>query len=85
MIIVRVELLSAITGKHTELARMNICNIGGTESLGDYHCETLRGRNSTDLDQRKINRTGKVSRHRRKELHVWHLVGRALAVMGYAK
>ena len=40
MIVVRVELHSAITGQVSELARMNIANIGGTQTKGDYHCET---------------------------------------------
>ena len=35
MIIVRVELHSARTGEVTELARMHISNIGGTNTLRD--------------------------------------------------
>ena len=51
MIIVRVELWSAITGEVTEIARMNVANIGGTEHIGDYRCATLRGGTKDMLDQ----------------------------------
>lgn len=83
MIIVRVELKSAITGKTTELARAHICNIGGTDQRGDYEATTLRGRSTAQLDQRIAQRKGKVLGHARLQLHVWHLVAKALAGMGY--
>ena len=44
MIVIRVELWSAVSGQKSELARMVIDNIGGTNHLGDYRCRTLRGR-----------------------------------------
>lgn len=85
MIIVSVILISANTGKATEIGRMAICNEGGTEAVGDYSCETYRGRSSEELGQRRITRSGNVTGHRRKSLHVWHLVAKALGAMGYGE
>lgn len=80
-----VSLLSAITGRETELARMQICNDGtGTGLVGNYDCATLRGRSGVQLDRGVIQRKGRVEGHRRLDLHVWHLVARALAAMGYS-
>lgn len=83
MIVVRVELWSAITGIKTEIARMHICNEGGTEQLGNYAVETLRGRCGAALDKRKVQRSGRVERHPRLREHVWNLVAKALKVTGY--
>jgi hypothetical protein len=89
MIIVRVELHSAINGQKTELARMMIDNIGGTEKAGDYRCRTYRGRSSEDLDRsmfiEAVTREAEIKGHRRLDLHVWHLVGKALQAMGYGQ
>lgn len=85
MIIVRVELWSAITGEKTELARMRICNIGGTQQIGNYDCATLRGRSSADLDRGTVQRKGRVLGHPRLSQHVWHLVSKALVSMGYGR
>ena len=85
MIVVRVELHSAVDGRVTELARAHICNIGGTKTLGDYEARTLRGRSTQALDAEQIQRIGKVERHPRQALHVWHLVAKALSAMGYGK
>lgn len=84
MIVVRVELHSAITRKVTEIARMRICNVGGTVDLGDYSAEALRGRSREHLDRGQVQRAGKVSGYPRLRLHVWHLVARALVATGYA-
>lgn len=84
MIIVRVELHSGITRKVTEIARMKICNIGGSANLGDYHVATLRGRSSEQLDRDVVTRKGDVKDYPRLSIHVWHLVARALLAMGYA-
>ncbi|AUW59414.1 hypothetical protein C1T17_16295 [Sphingobium sp. SCG-1] len=83
MIVVRVELLSAIDGKTTELARMHICNVGGTVQRGDYDCQTLRGRSTADLDRATPQRKGEVRGHPRLAQHVWNLVAKALASMAY--
>lgn len=89
MIIVRVELVSAINGQTTELARMMIDNVGGTQKVGNYRCRTYRGRSGEQLDKamlaNSVTREGKVEGHRRLDLHVWHLVGKALQAMGYGQ
>lgn len=87
MIIVRVELHSAITHQITELARMRICNVGVSQDgkQGDYVADTFRGRNKADLDKSTVQRTGTVHRHRRLSLHVWHLVYKALRECGFEK
>lgn len=83
MIVVRVELWSAITGERTELARMHISNVGGSAKRGDYAGKTFRGRDTRSLDRRVVQREGTVVDYPRLDLHVWHLVGRMLAGLGY--
>jgi len=83
MIIVRVELHSAITGKITEIARMGIANIGGTRTRGDYSVKTYRGRSAEELNRRVPERSGQVTNYPRLAIHVWHLVARALLTMNY--
>jgi hypothetical protein len=83
MIVVKVELHSAITGKVTELARMIVHNIGGTRNSGDYEVEILRGRSAKDLDKRIAQRKARVLGHPRLSQHVWHLVEKALRAAGY--
>lgn len=85
MIIVSVQLLSAIDGSVQEIARMEICNEGGTTNLGDYGCRTLRGRSTQQFGQRTTQRSGKVLRHPRLREHVWNLVQKSLASMGYGQ
>lgn len=87
MIVVRVELWSAVTGRRTELARLMIDNVGGTRTSGDYRVRTLRGRSEAALDQAmlhmRVQREGRVLRHPRLSQHVWHLVAKALVAVGY--
>ncbi|UIJ46905.1 hypothetical protein LZK98_08175 [Sphingomonas cannabina] len=87
MIVVRVELWSAVTGDVTELARMTLDNIGGTQQLGDYRVRTLRGRSAEALQRAMltggVQREGKVLRHPRLREHVWNLVAKALTGLGY--
>lgn len=87
MIIIRVELWSAVTGQITELARMGIDNISGAGELRDYNVRTWRGRSKESLDKamrtETTTRKGKVLRHAALKLHVWYLVGKALKSMGY--
>lgn len=86
MIVVRVELWSAIDGRKTELARMHIINDGtGNGTVGNYECNTLRGRSTEALDRGQPQRTGRVEEYRRLDHHVWNLVNRALTNMGYLK
>lgn len=83
MIIIRVELHSAINGKVSEIARMYIANVGGTKQSGDYRVATLRGRSKESLDKKIPQRTGDVFAYPRLRLHVWHLVAAALSSLGY--
>jgi len=84
MIIIRVELHSAITHKVTEIARMRICNIGGTRERGDYRAETFRGRSAQQLARLIRQRATTITDYPKLSIHVWHLVARALVGMGYA-
>jgi hypothetical protein len=92
MIIVRVELWSAVNGEKTELARMIIDNIGGTVQRGDYRARTLRGRSREALDRALLQaddagatRKGYVRGHPRLREHVWNLVAKALSELGYGQ
>jgi hypothetical protein len=86
MIIVRVELLSAITGKTTELARMHICNDGtGSATRGNYEGVSFIGRDTAALDRRRASKHGKVSNYPRQSVHIWNLVARMLQAMGYTQ
>ncbi|MGV3511856.1 MAG: hypothetical protein ACO1OX_07605 [Novosphingobium sp.] len=92
MIVIRVELWSAVSGQKSELARMVIDNIGGTNHLGDYRCRTLRGRSEEALDRALLTmnstgtqREGRVLGHARLREHVWNLVAKALTGMGYGQ
>lgn len=86
MIVVRVELHSAITGRISEIARMHICNrADGTKTLGNYDVTVLRGRSAPAFTKPVAQRVGEVVGHRRLDLHVWHLVSKALAALKYGK
>lgn len=89
MIVVKVELHSAVNGQQTELARMMIDNVGGDQNRGDYRCRTYRGRSEAALHSAMLNnrvtRDGEVRGHRRLALHVWHLVAKALTAMEYGQ
>lgn len=92
MIVIRVELWSAVSGQKSELARMVIDNIGGTTNLGDYRCRTLRGRSEDALDRALLTmsstgtqREGRVLGHARLREHVWNLVAKALIGMAYGQ
>lgn len=85
MIVVRVELHSAVTRQVTELARMVIANKGsGTAAHGDYLAIVYRGRSKEALDRAVQQKRTEVDHYPRQALHVWNLVARALARMGYA-
>jgi hypothetical protein len=79
MIVIRVELWSAITGKKTLLTRVNIVNDGtGDSNYGRYLVEsTRRGSESGTL------RRGVVEKHLRKSTPVLTLLRKALQAMGY--
>jgi uncharacterized protein YjcR len=87
MIVVKVELWSAITHQKTEIARMTICNVGGTTTRGNYSVATMRGRDAKTLHNAMLDRThtheGQVTNHPRWKEHVWNLVAKGLLSMGY--
>ena len=86
MLIVRVELHSAVTGRVTEIARMRIANRGtGTAARGDYHVMTFRGRDGVALDRGIVQRRHVVLGWPRLRMHIWSLVAEALAALGYAR
>lgn len=82
MLLVKVELHSALTGRVSEIARMVLWNTGsGTALRGNYKGHTLRklkgGFGAVKL------KGGEVEDYPRKSKHVWHLVSRMLRSMGY--
>jgi hypothetical protein len=85
MIVVRVELWSAITGVKTELARLHICNDGSSAGRRrNYVGESFRGRDKAALDQRIVSHRGAVREWPSPDRHVWRLVAAMLSAMGYA-
>lgn len=80
MIVVKVELHSAITGQIKLLGAMIIDNVGGTAQRGDYRVRV--GKKSHAANLRKImsapQRTGEVRDYPRLSYNVWRLVSRAL-------
>jgi hypothetical protein len=83
MIVIRVELHSAITCRVTEIARMHISNVGGSRQTGHYFARTYRGRSREQLSRGDVQRQASVKEYPRLRLHVWHLVARALIAMKY--
>lgn len=84
MIIVRVELHSAITGKITELARMRIVNDeSGTLTKRNYSGTSFRGRSKDDLDKKTIMKQGQLHNWPSAQFHVWNLVRAMLTQLGY--
>lgn len=87
MIVVRVELHSAVTRKVTELARMYIANDGTHPNprRGNYMCRTIRGRSKDQLDKGPAHRNGGVHDHPRLAQHIWNLVAKCLFSMQYGQ
>lgn len=86
MIVVSVKLVSAISPtRDKELARVHICNVGGTNERGEYACYALHGSGKEQLDKHIANpkRRGHVKNYPRLRLHVLNLVAEALDAMGY--
>lgn len=89
MIIIRVELHSAITGKITEIARMLLWNDGsGSHRTGHYGGKVVGGRTDGPMivpaiRTRKALRQGSVRDYPRLRLHVWNLVARMLTSMNF--
>lgn len=93
MLVVKVELHSAVTGEVTEIARSVIYNDGaGTRTSGDYKALTITGRDKETFDKRMyaavrkgehVTRSTEIKNYPRLRLHVWNLVAKALGKMGY--
>lgn len=80
MIVVKVELHSALTGKVTEIGRMTISNVGLSKDkkLGDYAVKLMR-RGSTTT----VQKVGQVLQHRRLAESIWSLVSKSLQSVGF--
>lgn len=83
MIVIKVELHSAVTGQVKELSRVIIDNLGGTNSRGDYRCRSYRKGSPLYETTKNIVREGEVLNHARLAEPVLNLVAKALKVMGY--
>lgn len=87
MIVIRVELWSAIDGSKTELARMHISNRGDNQNprKGNYVGQTFIGRTAAALDRLAVSKEAALEEFPREALHIWNLVSRMLTAMGYNK
>lgn len=85
MIIVKVELHSAITRQVTELARMKICNDGTSPNpnFGNYKAQTFIGRSTEQLNKETPSKMTEINHWPKERLHVWNLICKALRQMGY--
>lgn len=81
MIVVKVELHSAITGQIKEIGRAYIWNVGGSPERGDYEAAVCR-KGSFDalaaIRHGKALRYGEVKDYPRRSYNVWRLVSRAI-------
>lgn len=81
MLVVRVELHSAITGKVTEIGRTYIYNVGGTTEVGEYEVKVAKEENFDEGLRATLDdpmREGEVKDYPRLDYNVWRLVSRAL-------
>lgn len=84
MIVIRVELHSAVTGEVTELARMYITNNGtGDIHKRNYTINTIKGRSTEALNRGQVMRAGTINQWPSPRLHVWNLVYQALVKLDY--
>jgi len=75
MIVVKIELHSASTGKVSEIGRMHVTNNGlaSTEKRADYDVEIMRKGTTY-----KVQRRGLVRDYPRQAYMVWELIRRSL-------
>ena len=87
MLVVKVELWSAVTGKVSELGRMYLANDGSLHgSRGSYDIKVARRGSKQPQSIRqfkgwgsiKTTRTGRVENYPRASYNVWRLITRAL-------
>jgi len=90
MIVVKIELFSAITGKEKDLGTVVIDNIAGTGSLADYRCRAYpkgaigRVGGGWKLPANaKPHRIAYVYGHARLKEPVGNLVAKAFKELGY--
>ena len=93
MLVVKVEVWSAVTGNKTEIARMVIANDGSelSQNWGNYWAKICKGRDTASLNSSMQNmlkgkgehRTARVEHYPRMKRHVWNLVAGALEALGY--
>jgi hypothetical protein len=82
VIVVKIELWSAVTGARDEIGRMYIANVGGTHQRGEYKGAVCR-RGSTDVPHpigasHEATRVGEVLNYPRLSYNVWRLILRML-------
>ena len=94
MIVVKVELHSAVNRRKSELARMVIHNTGTSADGKRANYDALVIRKTDDFDahmiktlkrQARATREGQVDNYARLARPVWDLVGLALKNMGYGR
>jgi hypothetical protein len=86
MIVITVELHSAITGKVTQLGKAILANTGGSHELGDYRLAVGRkGHAELRSLWARPHREAFVDRFPRLQKNVWYLLARSLAAAGYLK
>lgn len=80
MLVVKVELHSAITGRVKLLGQTIIDNVGGTKELGDYRVRVGHKKDCMNLREivKKPLRVGEVKNYPRLSYNVWRLVIRGL-------
>lgn len=86
MIVVNVELHSAITGKVTTLYKMIVANKASSRDpkVGDYVAYVgRRGEENIRRIHEKPVRTAEVTGHRRQALPVLNLIGKIIEALGY--
>lgn len=90
MLVVTVELHSAIDGRTEELGTMVIDNIGGSRTRGDYRCRMYKKGEAKRVGgarrlpaNSKPTREGQVLNHARVAEPVQNLVSKALKELGY--
>lgn len=78
MIIVRIELYSAVTHRKTEIGKLYIVNDGsGSRRRRNYMVTVMRRRSSC-----RVTRRGFVKNHSSISVSVWTLVRKALQAAG---
>ncbi len=84
MLKITVELVSAVTGRTTELGRMYVANDGkGTVEMGHYDASVCR-KGTTAVPKpinpggAKATRVGRVENYPRKKYNMWRLILRCL-------